>query len=118
MDTTGTVPRDGVDVRFTTGEAMYVLDAVIAAGAKAYAIARRLEETNAPAEEREVARTAADLLDRAHRKLDGQLYPLCRYLDDDDCDRPVAGTDERGVPYCAIHLEHVHRVHAIVGGIA
>lgn len=99
---------------FPVGEAAYALDALSVASAKAWATVRRLTTTQAPADEREIAEMAAMYLDRAHKRLDGALYPVCRWLDEDDCNRDVTWFDERGVPYCALHAEHVQKVRAII----
>lgn len=103
-----------VKVTFPVGEAAYALDALSVASAKAWATVRRLTETQAPADEREIAEMAASYLDRAHKRLDGALYPVCRWLDEEDCNRAFAGHDERGVPYCAIHLDHVRKVRELI----
>lgn len=99
-----------VTVTFPVGEAMYALDALSVRSSEAWAKVRRLTETQAPIDEREIAEMAATYLDRAHKRLDGALFPVCRWLDDDDCNRPVAAHDERGVPYCQVHLDHAQRI--------
>jgi hypothetical protein len=104
------VTRGPVVLELSAGEAMYVLDAVNHRAARAWATYRRMLETLAGAEEREIAESTAVLLDRVARRLDGRLYLVCRWPSERDCTAPVAGHDGRGVPYCAVHLAMERRV--------
>ena len=99
-----------VTVTLTVGEAMYALDALSQASSKAWATVRRMTETQAPPNEREIAEMSAAYLDRAHRKLDGQLFPVCRYLQEDDCTWPVTNYDDRGTPYCESHYTRIQHI--------
>lgn len=105
-----TAAKGPITVTLPVGEAFYALDALAVASAKAWATVRRLTETQAPVDEREIAEMAAMYLDRAHRKLDGQLFPVCRYLQEDDCHWPVTDYDERGTPYCEMHFVRIARI--------
>lgn len=99
-----------VRVTFPVGEALYALDAIGQKSAEAWERVRKLTVQGAPAVEREIAEMAAVQLDRAHKRLDGALFPNCRWLADEDCTLPVTVYDERGVPYCRVHGEHVRRI--------
>jgi hypothetical protein len=99
-----------ISVTLPIGEAMYALDALSVASAKAWTTVRRLTQTQAPVDEREIAEMAATYLDRAHKRLDGALFPVCRYLQEDDCTWPVTAYDERGVPYCENHYARIVRI--------
>lgn len=102
--------KGAIRVSFPVGEAAYALDALSVASAKAWAKVRRMTETQAPADEREIAEMAAIYLDRAHKRLDGALYPVCRYLDAQDCTLEVRHYDARGVPYCSVHWKSVEAI--------
>jgi hypothetical protein len=103
-----------IRVTFPVGEAAYALDAISIASAKAWEVVRRMTTTQAPAHEREIAEMAAVYLDRAHKRLDGALYPVCRFLQADDCTLPVVRHDERGVPYCSVHYALVQGIREAV----
>lgn len=99
-----------VRVTFPVGEALYALDAIGQKSAQAWAVVRKLTVQGASADDREIAEMAAVQLDRAHKRLDGAVFPVCRYLDEADCTLPVTMYDERGVPYCRVHGEQVQRI--------
>ena len=99
-----------ITVTLPVGEALYLLDAVSVKSAEAWKRVRGLTETQAPVDERELAEMAATYLDRAHKRIDGQLFPVCRYLQEDDCTWPVTEYDERGVPYCEVHFTRIARI--------
>ena len=105
-----TATKGPITVTLNAGEAMYALDALASASAKAWETVRKLTVTGAPVDEREVAEMAAAYLDRAHRKLDGRLFPVCRYLQEDDCTYPVTDYDERGTPYCTAHFVRISHI--------
>lgn len=107
---TDVVARQPIILTLTTAESLYVLDAVNERAARAHEHHRMMVATGAPDEEREVSETAAVLLDRVARRLDGQLYRVCRFLSEVDCTAPVTWFDNRGVPYCQMHAAKVRAI--------
>lgn len=103
-----------VRVMFPVGEALYALDALSVKTAEAWERVRKMRVTSAPVDERDIAEMAAVQLDRAHKRLDGALFPVCRWVQDDGCTAKVSGYDERGVPYCESHLEQIRRIREFV----
>jgi hypothetical protein len=87
-----------VNLELNPGEAILTLGAIGDKSAEAATTWRRLEETNAPAEERAAALVAFQVLSRVEARLSNILYPPCAWWQG-ECDRsPVAGS-----AYCQIH---------------
>jgi hypothetical protein len=97
----GIVPTTPITLTLTAAEAMFVTDALNERAVRAWT---NVAKCAPGSEEREMCETAARILDGVHRRLDGALYPVCRWPYEADCIAPVAGVDKSGAPYCSTHL--------------
>ena len=88
-----------ITIEMTPGEALLASGALASAATENFRRWRSLMLTNAPAEEQDAAKVAAEIQSRVYTRLMDELYPPCDSLE--ECDRtPVAG--ER---YCRFHLD-------------
>ena len=87
-----------MNLELNVGEAILAQGVLSKAAADALGRWRDLMRTNAPADEQDAARLAAEILSRVDARLFNALYPVCDWMG--ECERQVA----IGERYCDYHL--------------